>query len=316
MALHKALTDLLADQSGVVARRQLLAERVAPAEIRRLLRRGDFVKVVRGVYVNHNGPLTWEQSAWAAVLLCWPAALAGESAIRAATRKLGRDDEPVHVAVAADRSGLRPPSWVRLHWRSDLDDAAQWNTSPPRLRYEEALLDQALASADDFALVATLARGVQERRTTAKRLAETAARRSRLPRRSFVLAVLDDLAEGACSVLEREYLVRVERAHGLPTGKRQRSARKTFRDVEYLPLVVELDGRLFHDNAEQHDLDLERDLDTALERQHTIRLGWGQVLRRTCRTTGRLVELMQRLGIEVDPHPCTPGCPVGAEQAA
>ncbi|MET1059435.1 MAG: hypothetical protein ABWX84_07545 [Nocardioides sp.] len=80
--------------------------------------------------------------------------------------------------------------------------------------------------------------------------------------------VLRDVAEGTCSVLEHGYLHLVERAHGLPSAQRQLHATGSvgvvYRDADYGLLVVELDGRLFHDSTEQRDRDFERDLDCAL----------------------------------------------------
>lgn len=78
------LAGLLRDQDGVVARRQLLSlpgtDRTVVA---RLVRRRELVEVLRGVYVEHTGPPSWQQRAWAAVLRAWPAALADQSAWRA-----------------------------------------------------------------------------------------------------------------------------------------------------------------------------------------------------------------------------------------
>jgi predicted methyltransferase len=52
---------------------------------------------------------------------------------------------------------------------------------------------------------------------------------------------------------------------------------RRYRDVVYAEFeqVVELDGRLFHDSADARDADLDRDLDAAVERLGTVRLGWG-----------------------------------------
>jgi hypothetical protein len=64
--------------------------------------------------------------------------------------------------------------------------------------------------------------------------------------------MLVDVADGVMSLLEHAYLVRVERAHGLPRGSRQRPAStsdgRAYRDVEYetFGLIVELDGGLWH----------------------------------------------------------------------
>ena len=80
--------DPLFEQSGVISRGQAQANGLSEGDIRRLLRRRDWVKVHPGVYVNHTGELTWLQRAWAGVLFAWPAALSHESALR---RPTGRE---------------------------------------------------------------------------------------------------------------------------------------------------------------------------------------------------------------------------------
>jgi hypothetical protein len=123
----------------------------------------------------------------------------------------------------------------------------------------------------------------QQRLTTPARLRETLASYPRLPGRALLAAVLDDVATGAYSVLERRYLPRVERPHGLPRAQRQgaftQGSRSGFRDVQYVAqrVTVELDGRLGHEFAVDQWVDLERDLFAAVDEQLTIRLGWGLV---------------------------------------
>lgn len=70
----ETLAELLDRQAGIMSRRQVL---VLPGEndatIRRRLHRREWDQVHAGVYVDHTGPLTWLQRAWAAVLFAWPA---------------------------------------------------------------------------------------------------------------------------------------------------------------------------------------------------------------------------------------------------
>lgn len=66
-----SLRELLALQSGVVARRQLLEAGVDPTDVRRMLRRQELVVVRSGVYVSHTGELSWLQRAWVEVLNAW-----------------------------------------------------------------------------------------------------------------------------------------------------------------------------------------------------------------------------------------------------
>jgi hypothetical protein len=125
--------------------------------------------------------------------------------------------------------------------------------------------------------------------------------------------VLNDIAEGTCSVLEHGYLTQVERPHGLPRGRRQARgtgrAGRIYRDVSYPePFEVELDGRLFHDSAESRDRDFDRDLVTEVEGRVTTRLSWGQVFDRPCWTAGQVGLLLQRQGWTGSPTPCGPEC--------
>ena len=306
------LSELIASQSGVVARFQLIEHGVAPTVIRRQLRRRDLVMVVPGVYVDHTGELTWVQAAWVRVLALWPAALTHHSAIRADDGPGRRDpDRLIHVAVDRTRSPDTPPG-VRLHQLAQLDVKVQWNLCPPRVRIEEALLDVAAEAGNDLEAITVLADAVQARRTTAARLIEALAQRTRIARRVVLEAVLRDIDDGTCSALEHGYLALVERPHGLPSAHRQvRGSNRgpIFRDVEYSreAVFVELDGRLFHDNARSRDRDLDRDLEAALDNRVTLRIGWGQVYGRGCDTARRVGLVLQRRGWAGGPVPC-PRC--------
>ncbi len=297
----EVLQDLLELQAGVISRKQALERGLTPNDLRRMIRCRDLTFVHPGVYVSHTGPLTWLQRAWAAVLALEPAALSHSSALRAADGPGRRgEDSRIHVAVDRGRNVVAPAG-VNLHRMSSFDDRVQWNCSPPRVRIEAALLDRAAEAANDFAAIEVLADGVQSRRTTAARVSGALSGRARIARRDFLEGVLADLAKGTCSVLEHGYLTRVERPHRLAVARRQvrASARgPVYRDVEYRAqgLVVELDGRLFHDSASARDSDLDRDLDAAVDRLFTVRIGWGQVFDRPCATAHRIGKLLQARG--------------------
>ena len=66
-----------------------------------------------GVYVDHTGEPSWLQLAWASVLLCWPAALAGHSDRLVAPR--GEGDRLVLFLTWRSRAGVkRVPGWQAL----------------------------------------------------------------------------------------------------------------------------------------------------------------------------------------------------------
>lgn len=308
-----ALAGQLGRQDGVVARRQLAALGAAPHDVARMVRRRQLVRVLPGVYVDHTGPLRWGQRAWAGVLGLWPAALDRESALVVP----GRDGPPVVQLVVDHSRRVQAPAGYRVRRVRGLQGQVRWNASPPRLRVEVAALDVAAVVASDLDAVELVAALCRDRRTTPSRLrTELAARRAH-PRRAWLAAVLDDVESGACSVLERGYLDRVERPHGLPPAVRQVEAtgadgRRLLRDVEHAPygLVVELDGRMFHDSARQRSRDLERDLDAALSGRQTVRLGWAQVFDGACSTAAKIGRLLADRGWRGDPRPCAPDCAV------
>jgi len=302
---------LLDLQSGVVSRGQALQAGLRDHDVRRMLRRREWSVVHPGVYVHHTGPRTWQQRAWAAVLSVEPAALGHQSAIAAA--KKDEPGGPMHVVVDRNRA-VRAPEGVVLHRLTAWESRVLQNTSPPRQRLEEAVLDVASTADRELDVVATLADAVGSRRTTAQRLRTALDGRTRIRRRSFLESLLDDVAAGTCSTLEHAYLDRVERAHGLPSGDRQvhSSVKGTvYRDVDYVRylFLVELDGRIGHSSTADRDRDLDRDLDAAVELERlTVRLGWGQVYERACVTAPKLGKVLAARGWTGQTIRC-PCCP-------
>ena len=294
---------LLNEQSGVIARRQALCAGLNEPDIKRLLRRKDWALVHPGVYQSHTGTSTWLQRAWAAVLYSWPAALSHGSALRAGDGpgRRGLDESRIHVAVDRSRN-LVAPAGVCLHRMTGFGERVLWNLGPPRVRYEQAILDLAADARTDLDALGLMAGACGSRRTTTKRLLKALEERPRIARRSWLVSVLADISQGTCSVLEHGYLTKVERPHGLPKGRRQAHAMSArgsiFRDVEYVnqQLIVELDGRVNHDSAEARDRDLDRDLDAAVVQKETLRLGYGQVFDRGCVTATKVGHVLNRKG--------------------
>lgn len=314
-----AIEALLLDQNGVIARWQVLELGGTPSDIARRLRRRECARALPGVFVNHTGTLTWRQRAWAAVLHYWPAALCGDSAARIIAGpgwRHHREEAAIHVAVDVSRN-VQDVAGCRVQRLTRLEERVQWNRSPPHLRYDDAVIDLASRAGRALDSIAILADACQSRGTPARRLLDTLDQRQRVPNRAWLRNVLADVAEGTCSALEHGYLTRAERPHGFPAAHRNRAerieGRACYRDVDYdaVPLIVELDGRLFHDGTGRRDADLDRDLAKAAEAV-TVRLSWGQVFERPCRTAARLQRLLHRQGWAGVLHPCSAACPVGA----
>ena len=297
---------LLYEQNGVISRRQALDCGCSEADIRRRLRRREWATVHPGVYVDHTGPLTWRQRAWAAVLDAYPAALCDRSV-------LPDPGETIHVVIESDRKVTKHPG-VRVHRRVAFDRHVVWNMSPPRLRVHEAVLDIAASARTEMEAIAILADAVNSRITAAPQLRTALSERARMPRRALVQAVLTDIENGTCSILEHRYLTHVERRHALPTPIRQAPTafgRKGFRDLDYpeWQTVVELDGWRFHDDAAARDRDLERDLDAAIgEQRLSLRLSFGQVVGRPCSTARKIATALAANGWP-GPFVRCPNCP-------
>ena len=302
------LRDLLDQQDGVVARRQLLERGATDADIRRWVRRRDLTRVHTGVFVNHTGPLTWVNRAWAAVLFHWPSALAHTSA----TNRAG---EVIHVAVDSSRTATPLPG-VRVHRLVGFDARVAWNFSPPRVRFEDALLSVAADAPDRVGALAVVSDACRRRQTTPARLAGTLAERDRVAHRHWLLPVLQEAADGVQSLLESSYVRHVERAHGLPRAVRQKREGTidgiVYRDVWYerQGVLVELDGRLGHElSADKWD-DQDRDLLAAVDEVLTLRLGWRHCDSTPCRTALRLALILRSRGWRGRPRPCSATCEV------
>lgn len=296
-------------QDGVVARRHLVERGWSDADIRRALRRRELATVHRGVYVDHTGPLTWQQRAWAAVLYAWPAALCDVSALEAHRRDVG--STPIHVAVEMTRTVVAPPGVV-VHRRAEVSGRVAWHFGPPRVVFDEAVVDVAARQHRRLDAVGVLAEAVSGWHTTPDRLVSVLRSRPRVRDRAWLERVLVDIESGTWSALEHGYLNLVERPHALPVGRRQvrhvGTGGPVYRDVE-LPgsLIVELDGRAHHSSTLQRDRDFDRDLAAAADHT-TVRLGYGQVFDRACSTAHGLGSVLRRLGWDGAVARCSSQC--------
>ena len=321
---RQVLNRLLTEQHGLISRRQVVELGGDDELLDRMLRRRELRRVRRGVFVNHTGELSWDQRAWSVLLNYWPAALADESAIQAEGLRLGSRapigwesdrggaDGPLQVAVDAGRR-VKQVAGVRLHRVRGLEGLLHPARKPPRMRLEHAVVRVASKATSDSRAVAVLADACQSRRTTAVRLRSALDDHPNLPRRSEIRMVLEDVASGTHSLLEHRYVTRVERPHGLPESTRQGrvevEGRSTYRDAEYRHqrMVVELDGRLGHEDALDYWADLDRDIDSAVDGDLTIRLEWRHT-DEPCRTAESVGRLLKARGWMGTVRPCGPGC--------
>ena len=145
------LHPFLVDQAGVVSRQQALRAGLAKHDVIRLVRRRELVALHPGVYVDHTGEPTWLQRAWGAVLLCRPAALSHQSALRMVEGPgTNRSTRIIELSVPHERRPA-PPAGIEVHRVRRLEGRVMWQVGPPRVRYEEAALDVAAAATSELA---------------------------------------------------------------------------------------------------------------------------------------------------------------------
>lgn len=308
------LAEIVEWQAGAISRQQLLAAGLSPQWIFRRLERGRWQQLHRGVYAVFTGPPGRETWLWAAVLRAGPGAVLSHLTAAELHGLLDRPAEVIFVTIPSTRRTEIPGLIVRTSTR--IAQARQPNRQPPRTTVEETTLDLAeLAHTFDDA-VTWITRACSRRLTTAEKLRAAMAVRKKMRWRAELADVLAVAGDGVHSVLEYRYLRDVERAHGLPSSRRQVrvviNGRVVYRDAYYekYRVAIELDGRAAHPDDERWR-DHRRDLQAAARAIVTYRLGWRNVERDTCETAGLLAEALKQRGWTGRPKPCSPRCPIG-----
>lgn len=307
---REGIHALIHDQNRIVSRAQLQSAGWSEAQIRKSLRNRRWQTVHPGVYATHTGPIGYDDHLLAALLYAGPEAAWSHYTAAEQLGLLKRDDRrPVYLTIPWRRRVRPRPNLVVVrdrHWEDRLAAVV-----PPRSRPEHAILEIAgiCRSLDDAAAV--VAEACQSGRVNAARILRALADWPRLRHGAALGSILADVAAGSHSLLELRYLRDVERAHGLPSGLRQRAVDSEFTDVAYVPFgfVVELDGR-FHFAPRQRWRDLERDNRAALRSEATLRYGWLDVTSRPCAAAVQVLQMMRRKDPHLTARPCGPTCPV------
>jgi hypothetical protein len=260
------LADLITRQSGMVARRQLLALGLDADRVRNQVAAGRWVSRSPRVLSTTTGELTWQQRCWLGVLHAGPHSLVG-SLTAAGLWGLERWTRPHVTVFVDDELSVEPvPGIAFFRSRRPFQLLASSRAGLPLVRLEPAVLLFAAYEARPRAAHGVLAASVQQRLTTAAKLEEwidllRPLRRGRAFRRS--LADIDSGAHSAAELAVR----RMCRRHRLALPDRQRprtdrAGRRRWTDCEWdLPgggvLILEVDGS-FHLEVDQWSADIRR----------------------------------------------------------
>lgn len=304
--------ELCDRQHGVVTRAQALGSGLTLSAIRARLRSGRWQRVFDGVFTVFSGPLPRMAQLWAVLLRAGPGAMLSHDTAAEVVGLASGPSTVVHVTVPASRRVSRIPGAV-VHVSRRSARIGHPTRTPPQTRIEETVLDLTQTARDLDEAIGWLARACGRRLTTAARLAQALAGRARVRWRSELNAALDDVASGCHSLLELRYLRYVERAHGLPTGVRQRARRRRggrwYDDVHYAGFntVVELDGRTAHPDEDRWR-DMARDNAGVAEGESVLRYGAADVVGRTCAVAAQVARVLRRNGWRGAARRCGPTC--------
>ncbi len=287
-ALHAldlaAVARLSAAQHGVFGRSQLLALGAAPADIRRRVRNGTWEVVLPSVYgvVGHRD--TWMRRLWAAHLHAGPDSVVSHHS----AGRLHGDDAAfrgrVELMVHPNRG--RAPDGVTWFRRVDLDDTEVEHRPgrPPTTTAARTAID--LAGVIGTARLRRFVEAsVVEQRCTLAQIGAIHARVRRSGKRGVrrLEVVLDAIGPG--EAIPRTELERLGdgliAAAGLPApvfehplpNERGRSG-FVDRCWPEAMLIVELDGRRWHDRSDQRRRDIDRRTEAMVLGYETVQILW------------------------------------------
>jgi very-short-patch-repair endonuclease len=309
------LEEIRARQSDVVSRGQAIAGGMSAGAVRCRLASGAWQRLFPGVYATFSGPVPRSAWLWAAVLAGGRGAALSHST---AAELAGLADDPaqlIEVTVPVDR-GPAPVPGIRWHRSTRIGRACHPTRLPPQTTIEQTVVDLTQDAADVERAVNWVIRACARRLTTVDRMRAAYDDRRKLRWRAELTSTLDDVGSGCHSMLELRYLRDVERAHGLPTGRRQaarqRSGGRWYDDVLYpaYATIVELDGREAHPD-EARGRDRRRDNAAVAAGLSALRYGSTDVLIRPCTTAAELAAVLRHNGWPDHPHPCRPTCEAG-----
>jgi hypothetical protein len=305
------LAPLLESQHGAISRQQALACGLSDEAVEARLDHHEWQRVHQGVFVAFSGPPPRLTQIYAALLRAGPGATVSHWTAAELDGLADDESEGIHITVPTHRR-IEPIEGVIVHYATRLKHTRHPMLNPPRTRVEETVLDLVDVAKTVDEVLRWVTRACQRRRTTAGRLSEALGKRKKIRWRAELNAVLVDVGDGAQSVLEVLYRRRVERAHGLPPGRRQRppvSGPGRAVDVEYedYRTRVELDGRIGH-VEEGAFRDMDRDNATTVDGLDGLRYGWVHVFGQPCAAAAQVARVLNANGWRGRPRRCGPGC--------
>ncbi len=187
--------ELLALQSGVIARRQAIAVSLDPNTIIALLRNGEWQRLGWGVYAAYTGEPSRESVLWAAVLRAGPRAILSHGTAAELAGLVPGPSPLIHVTVPRMRH-IAPVHGVVIHRSARIEQARHPVLTPPRTMIEETVLDLAQADGTFDDAFHWVSRACQRGLTTPALLRKRMDMRKKLRWRAQIVEALGHLANG------------------------------------------------------------------------------------------------------------------------
>lgn len=290
-SIPEAVRSVAAEQARVISIEQAKPLGLTTTQLRRYLDEGHWTRLAHGIYLVGPPPPDWFSLLWAGALYAGPAAAVAGLAAARLWGLTAHEQTPISIILPHSARARADSAWWEFTRRRS---SFRIVGSPPRLSVEQTVLDLCRLEPERSAHWVTQAVGA--RRTTVVRLRTELADLQRHPARRQLGQLLADVGQGAQSPLELVYLRDIERAHGLPAGRRQARSGGFWVDVAYdLGLMVELDGRRGHGGADAFR-DMDRDNFHAMHGIGTLRFGWQQCQAEPCRVATMVAVRLQALG--------------------
>lgn len=312
----------LADQQhDLLTRRQCLAAGLSEATLRWRTDSGRWVRRLPGVFLTKPGRADWGVTAMTAMLWAQGAEPAANAAFsgRSAAHLWGLERNPpqvIELVVPYARS-IAEPQGVKIRrsmrWDGLVDDLAYpWRTTIAATVIELAGFGSAVDA------LSQVARAVQHELVNTAQLRQEIVARGGHRFSKVLLPALADVDHGGQSGAELLYIRDVEGAHGLPTAARQAPSDvggRRHHDNEYegYDLIVEVDGRLGHEQWGDRVRDGRRDRQLLSDKRVTTRVFFVDVAVTPCQTALDIGAILTSRGWLGALRRCRRrGCPVRA----
>ena len=273
---------------------------------------GRWVRLHEKVFLTKPGRDDWHTSAMAALLYALSGAPVADAALagRSAGLLWGLETRAPGTVqlVVPERRRVVEPSGVRIgrvsRFDGRVDDLAfPWRTTPAA-----TVLDVATDGTPLDAL-SLVARAIQKEFVTAAELSCEMLARGGHRHSRILKPALSDVADGAESGAEVLYIRDVERAHGLPRATRQSGAglgagKRTDNEYQEFRVVVEVDGRLGHEQWSDRVRDGQRDRVLLGSSRLTTRVFFADVAVTPCQTAMQVGSILRTRGWGGRLRPC------------